>query len=348
MKTTFSTAGLSPADAVARFLDKGADAYCPHITNLLTRGHVLDRSAFFVEGTFAPVGESGLTTLEMNAGRLERSRKDILRGDSDIIYIVTPLRGTFSFVQHGNTVTVGPGDLYVEDTRYPFDLYFSTHAKAMGFAVPVELLTQRVGSLGRLSGAVIRQDDRIGTMLVRHLRALAAADTDQLAQNQSWRMQDVALDLAAMAFSQVTATTPTLQAHADTAHTRLVQAMLNQLHRTDASVASVAHEAAMSPRYASALMAETGTTVAQRMRDLRLERARSRLQDPAYDVNKIIDIATSCGFADASTFARRFRESEGLTPTDYRRRAQSERQAAAPQVGVMTNAAKAPNIIHGP
>jgi len=60
----------------------------------------------------------------------------------------------------------------------------------------------------------------------------------------------------------------------------------------------------------------TRTTPGQYYLGLRLKRAEDYL---AHTSMKIGEIAQACGFADASHFARRFRESRGLSPKDYRR-----------------------------
>jgi len=51
----------------------------------------------------------------------------------------------------------------------------------------------------------------------------------------------------------------------------------------------------------------------------RIEEAKRKLADPAFDKIKILAIALDCGFASKSAFNRVFREMTGLTPSAFRR-----------------------------
>jgi AraC-like DNA-binding protein len=52
----------------------------------------------------------------------------------------------------------------------------------------------------------------------------------------------------------------------------------------------------------------------------RIKEARRRLSDPAHDGDKMIAIAADSGFASLASFNRVFRDAEGRTPGEYRRR----------------------------
>ena len=60
---------------------------------------------------------------------------------------------------------------------------------------------------------------------------------------------------------------------------------------------------------------------------------RTRLQNAAIQLRRssqpVLDIALDAGFADLSTFNRRFRTVMGMTPTAYRRRGQLAASADA-------------------
>lgn len=327
MDTVFSTSGVRQEDAAAYWLDHSTSAYCPHVSDVTVSGTVLHPEVFFAEGRHTPLGEAAMTSLEMRASRLDRLARHIRSGGEEIVYAVTPVMGEFSFEQHGRLITVRTGDLYLEDTRYPFRIQFGGHAKAVGLAVPAQLLSQRIGSVDRLGGTVIRRGDGLGKIAVRHMLTVAEAETSQVIASDVSRLQDVTLDLAAMAFGQAASAAPQLHAHPDTAGTRLLHAMLDQLDDPDATAESIARAAAMSPRYARSLMAGLGTTVGRRLREMRLERAATMLADPDCAQLRIIDIGLRCGFSDPSHFARRFREAHGLTPMEYRRAVRDERAA---------------------
>jgi AraC-like DNA-binding protein len=63
-----------------------------------------------------------------------------------------------------------------------------------------------------------------------------------------------------------------------------------------------------------------GLTYAEVVAQTRLETARKMLDDPG---KKIGDVARTLGYSDAAHFTRAFQRWTGLTPTDFRRRAET-------------------------
>jgi len=63
---------------------------------------------------------------------------------------------------------------------------------------------------------------------------------------------------------------------------------------------------------------DDGQGVSERIRGLRIERARGLLSDPAKAAQPVAEIARDCGFVNAAHFARTFRKWVGRTPREYR------------------------------
>lgn len=86
----------------------------------------------------------------------------------------------------------------------------------------------------------------------------------------------------------------------------------------DLSVQALAEHAHMSPRHFARLFrAETGTTPARFVENVRLEAARRALEDSAQPVAVV---ASSCGFGTPETLRRSFLRALGVGPAEYRRR----------------------------
>jgi transcriptional regulator GlxA family with amidase domain len=103
---------------------------------------------------------------------------------------------------------------------------------------------------------------------------------------------------------------------------REVQAWVTDHLDADLSVERLARRASMSPRhFARAFAAETGTTPARYVEDLRVEAARRLLESTTRGVE---DVAATCGFGTAETMRRAFLRSVHVPPRDYRRRFSKE------------------------
>ncbi len=66
---------------------------------------------------------------------------------------------------------------------------------------------------------------------------------------------------------------------------------------------------------------DDGQGVSERLKGLRIERAKALLADPAKAGRGIAEIARDCGFTSAPHFSRTFRRATGRTPREYRERA---------------------------
>jgi AraC-like DNA-binding protein len=71
-------------------------------------------------------------------------------------------------------------------------------------------------------------------------------------------------------------------------------------------------------RYVNDLLYQTGTTFAERVLELRLQKARIMLSQARHNALKVSDIALACGFNETSYFNRCFRHRFGASPTEFR------------------------------
>lgn len=79
-----------------------------------------------------------------------------------------------------------------------------------------------------------------------------------------------------------------------------------------------ARAAGVSRRYLNDLLSETDNSFAERVLELRLQKARMMLVDQRNDRLKIDELAFVCGFNEVSYFHRCFRRRFGASPAQYR------------------------------
>jgi len=95
------------------------------------------------------------------------------------------------------------------------------------------------------------------------------------------------------------------------------------------SLGGIAKKERVSERFLRELLRQSGRSFADRVLELRLEKAHRLLADPRHAHRKVIDIAFSSGFNDVSYFHRSFRTRFGITPNDARTAGRAvERQVA--------------------
>jgi AraC family transcriptional regulator of arabinose operon len=98
---------------------------------------------------------------------------------------------------------------------------------------------------------------------------------------------------------------------------RVIALMKDDL-RQGLSLGEMAHLVNLSPAHLCNLFkAETGTSPARYLRSLRMVRAESLLINTFLSVKEVM---VSVGLSDQSHFVRDFKRTNGITPTQYRRR----------------------------
>lgn len=80
----------------------------------------------------------------------------------------------------------------------------------------------------------------------------------------------------------------------------------------------LASQLGLSVRYVQDLLQGTGSSITERIMDLRLQKARDLLTDQGFNSMKISEVALSCGFNELSYFHRSFRRRFGTTPGKFR------------------------------
>ncbi len=92
----------------------------------------------------------------------------------------------------------------------------------------------------------------------------------------------------------------------------------NNCWRQDLSVATVAQELGVTPRYLQRLFEADGKTFSSFLIEQRVKRAHRMLREPGHAERTVSSIAYDVGFGDLSYFNRCFRRTYNATPSDVR------------------------------
>ena len=101
-------------------------------------------------------------------------------------------------------------------------------------------------------------------------------------------------------------------------HGRAIAWMLERLDQPAMRTADLAQDLGLSARSLHRAFARAGDTVAGRLRQLRLDRARQLLGQRRLASLSVAEVGRRCGYSDASHFGRDFQRATGLSPSRWR------------------------------
>jgi AraC-like DNA-binding protein len=243
--------------------------------------------------------------------RFTRTQAMAAEGD-DSIGLVINLGKRATASQRGREVALLPGDAVPILTQEPAILITTHH---LGVLVPRTALASRLGNIEDAGMRVIPG----GAESLQLLTSYMSLVHNRLVLGTP-KLRDMVVrhvhDLMAMTL------TPHLSA-GDSGMSAITHARLNaalgyiavHFHEPGLSVADVARDQGVSPRYLQRLIETVGTTFTARVSELRLLRALALLNEARDGTRRISDIALQAGFSDISHFNRLFRTRFGDAPS---------------------------------
>jgi len=253
-----------------------------------------------------------------------RGRAQIAGDDEAYLNVVMIAAGaeTLRFGAHEVHLTEGMFTLW--DSTRPMAFATGDSLRQLSLLVPEAQLLRRVPRVRDLIGRPMDGRHGIGGLFVDHFQALVQR-FGELPQPSRHSVLDATLDLLGLCLGEQ----PALPAP------RLRALLLEQMQRhIDAhltepglGVAALARAFRMTERNVHKLFEASDATVCATIRARRLAMCRRDLEGSTLAARQITEIAGHWGFEDPSQFSKLFRGAYGLSPRDFRRRA----QVAAPR-----------------
>jgi AraC-like DNA-binding protein len=245
---------------------------------------------------------------------LARTQAMVAAGDDSIGLIINRDDGA-RLSQRNRDVRLRDGDACPILTDEPGMISGRGH---LGLLFPREPLIARVRNIADVAGLRIPKESESLRLLVSYLSALP----EKLMLNSPKLRRTVVehiYDLAALAiFPHRRADENSLSA---TAAARLELALgyiKKHFDMPGLTIAAVARNQNISPRYLQRLIETTGSTFSENVNELRLQRAYALLSSAPQRRERISDIALRAGFSDIAHFNRLFRRRFGDTPRAIR------------------------------
>ncbi|MFI9387051.1 helix-turn-helix domain-containing protein [Kutzneria sp. NPDC052558] len=221
--------------------------------------------------------------------------------------------------QAGRQTILYPGDVVAYDTDRPFDWSFDRDWDVSVFTLPMGAMAAQVDE--RREFTARRADGRnpLTGLTSRFLLDLARTSTDA-PPSLAERLTAHASDLLVTLFSGGLGESDATQGAAQRSLLARVKDHIDQ-HLADPRLGpqEIAAAANISLRYLHRIFEPEGRSVAQYVRELRLDRCRQDITSPAHIGRAIADIAFGHGFGDLSGFNRAFKARYGVRPSELRR-----------------------------
>jgi acetamidase/formamidase/AraC-like DNA-binding protein len=212
------------------------------------------------------------------------------------------------------------GDLWVCDAQTPWSLQFRNDFELLLLQLPRERMAGRMGRAPVIPGTVL--GETVAATAARPvMRALASnfamAEDGDLIASEIAIIELVLSSLLAEARPEEDSATQVQAGH----FARVCTVVEARLRDPDLSVADIAKQEGLSPRYIQRLFEGHDRSFSDYVRHRRLEHCRLDLINPQHADRSIAEIAFRWGFPDQAHFSRVFSAAYGASPREFRKSA---------------------------
>ena len=300
----FTTAGLDHTQALSAWASKVRE----HVSSIEIDSPARDNFA----GGFQQL-KFGCTRLTEILARQQNARNSTSRSHSpsagfDLVFM---RRGTFALRQAGKSCQLGTGDFALVDMDADFSFVSSDGSQSFSLNMPRDWLSRRLGDPDAYIGRSFTSQTPWGRVLKVSLEA-------SWKSNSNVAPHGIAEQLAGALTAAIDGEGNRRSRHGAQLLAALRRDLRDRCREAGLQAADIANGYGISVRYLHLLFANAGSSFAAELMSFRLEEAARLLGDPHFSGWSVTDISGACGFADSSHFARRFRASFDISPSQFR------------------------------
>lgn len=313
MERLFSTAQVHPRD---RF-DYWHNVACK---NLIVHDSTPEcRPTFQAELHAGALADLGLVLFETSPMRVSHTRHHCARMQSDEAFVCRLISGQLVLEQAGREVVMEAGDMTLLDPLLPYEGKFSAGVKLLVLKASRRSMEARVGKTANMIMQSMKPIEAEHSLTSAFL-AMLPDYAGKLGKAATGTVKDQTLDLVAVSLAKTQERPrPYLSSAKASAMINVRAAIEARLADPRLDAEMVAAAAGVSVRYANALLAQEGTSIARLVQSRRLDRCHRALKDPLQAHRTVTEIASSWGFSDMTHFGRRFKAAYGVLPSELRR-----------------------------
>ncbi len=293
------------------------------------------------------VGNMKLCRLSASSHRVERTPELIKQDDRGFLKVVVQLEGSARLDQDGRSTPLAPGNWSIYDTARPYAIENTSDVEQLLLLVPREkVLTDGVNP----ENSLVRQYSArtgVGRLACETMRAAF----DELPTCNSESADNVADSIARLIRHSLLerAGQPTALSVRETLRDLIKAYIVRNLRDPRLSIEQLATAFNCTKRNLHKTFGGEESTICNYIWQLRLERCRRDLDNPALAGKSITDIAYFWGFNSSPHFSRAFKEAYGDTPRTYRlaRRTGGRAFELARDASIPLAASRAASPAHG-
>jgi AraC-like DNA-binding protein len=264
------------------------------------------------------VGHLQAATVRSAPQTFRRTRPQIAAATADLFAVGVIEHGTGFLEQDGRRCVVADGGFALYDTSRPFTWSLDGVWDMRVYTWPRTGLPFADAELERLTARSIARSSAVGSIVAPMLHRLSSDDAPTLSPRNAARLADEMAELAVIAASEAEPGDTRIHDH-DHLFQQVREFVEDNLNDPQLDAERIAAEFFVSTRTLHRMFARHDLTVANWIKERRLEACRRALCSRSWENVPIGQIAAHHGISNASFFSRAFATRFGMTPRTFRR-----------------------------
>lgn len=280
-------------------------------------------------------GQISLAWFDCTGVQYSRQAGQCAADTDEMVLVSFPTVSGVEFSQGGMSLSCAQGEFFIERGGMSYDYTQPQQNETWVLKLKLRALMAHVGSSDRFFGRSFDAAQGIGGLLLDMVR-LAPKRLENVADPLWCSVGQTIVDLLTLAIEGDDRAASSRMTAVRRAHlARIERYLRDNLSDPTLRPDLVAGACGISVRYLHGLCKESGVSIGDRIRELRLEACRAQLRDPTRN-ESLAQICYRWGYNDQAQFSRHFRARFGLTPKDARAQAVAAAKAG-PRDNLMAN-----------
>jgi AraC-like DNA-binding protein len=319
----WSTSAVDPSQRFAFYSSTLSEALTP----MKISSRNVDATNFFAETTSAALGPINVLHQIGAASQVVRRAAEVERSEEHSYHLLVSLNSSWTIVHRG-AVKLGPGDAFLTDSNYGFDLDFLMPYDVIHLRLTKEWTRQWLRSPDVLVGRRISSNSVWSRALLSFITQLSPEFVVNAPLPHSVIADQIGALLALITDEMSGA--PPAQTKATVAlRDRIEARIVARSAEFSLTALNIATDLNISVRTLHRALSAYGCTFGALLLAARMETATRMLQSPLFKLLTTAEIGRRAGFADASHFSRVFKRRTGRGPNEFRNGKEPEKASEA-------------------